>query len=113
MYEKICIKKGGVGGGAENDKVHVWFSHSQPHHCLSSGMPLVQVPYTYLARPVVRLADGAYLMTQGPATPEHDRDGDLHCMEDMLDSWYLWPCESRGGGQETAVPLCSAATCTA
>ena len=29
-------------------------------------------------RAVVRLADGAYLMTQGPATPEHNRDGDLY-----------------------------------
>ena len=67
----------------DNDNIMV---SRKPYHCLSSSVPLVQVPYTYLARPapsgharpVVRLADGAYLMTRGPATPEHDRHGDLY-----------------------------------
>ena len=50
----------------------------QSYNCLSSSVPLVQVPYTYLARPAPSGQDGAYLMTQGPVTPEHDRHGDLY-----------------------------------
>ena len=49
------------------------------------SVPLVEVPYTYLARPAPSgqmmpdLLSGLQMsMTRGPATPEHNRHGDLY-----------------------------------
>ena len=69
------------------------------------SLPLVEVPYAYLARPAPSgqmmpdLLSGLQVsMTRRP----QNTIGTVTCMEDMPHR-YLLPCESREGGQETAV----------